>query len=123
MKERLYRLTGRTAIAYAGQSVKLDGRVHVQPTEDMLYAAGYRPMGEAQRPEYDADTQYLKMTGYALCDDGTAIVPLWEVVNRPGVQSVEKRVSDLEEALELLLSDAEESESDEQSVEGAGAGV
>lgn len=99
MKERLYRLTGRTAIAYAGQSVKLDGRVHVQPTEDMLYAAGYRPMGEAQRPEYDAEREYLRAAGYRMSADGEEIVPHWEVCTLPGMQnvrSIEQRVADLE---------------------------
>ena len=102
MKERLYRLTGRTAIAYAGQSVKLDGRIHVQPTEDILYAAGYRPMGQGVRPEYDAEREYLRAAGYQMSADGKKIVPHWEVCALPGVQdarSIEQRVADLEAAI------------------------
>lgn len=99
MNKRLYRLSGRTAIAYAGQSILRDGLVHTQPTEDMLYAAGYRPMGEAQRPEYDAEREYLRAAGYRMSEDGEELVPVWEIAALPGMQdarTIEQRVADLE---------------------------
>lgn len=39
--------------------VVLDGRIYTNPTPETLKKVGYKPLVEAEMPEYDAEKQYL----------------------------------------------------------------
>ena len=39
--------------------VVLDGRIYTNPTEETLKKVGYKPLVEAEMPEYDVEKQYL----------------------------------------------------------------
>ena len=55
--------------------IKHNGRIYVNPTKQMLEAAGYKELIETEYPEYNPDTEYVT-DKYV---DGSVITHVYEV--------------------------------------------
>ena len=75
----LYKFISETEIKkYNGGFVVLDNRIYTNPTEETIKRAGYKPLANADIPEFDIQNQYVCVTYKE--EDG-CIVPVYEVRN------------------------------------------
>ena len=74
----LYKFINENQIKpYKRGFVVLDNKIYTNPKEETLAKAGYKPLKEAEMPEYDQQKQYLKTTFI----DGDVITPVYEVLD------------------------------------------
>lgn len=63
MEYDVYKLiSGREVKKYTGGFVILDNMIHTNPSIEVLFAVGYKPLHTVVDPEYDADTEYIDVT-------------------------------------------------------------
>lgn len=79
-----------------------DGKVYTNPSSEMQYELGYRPLGQADMPIYDEQTEFLKVKSYYYNEDGTEILPIYEICKweemASSTQTIEERLLNLERA-------------------------
>ncbi len=73
-----------------------DGSLIVNPTEEMLQAAGYYPLLIDAEPDYDEATQYLEAY---YTQEATAIRQSWRIFQLPPEPEAEPTIADMEAAL------------------------
>lgn len=60
----LYRFINETTVKkYNGGFVMLDNRIYINPSEETIKRAGYKPL-VGEEPEYDITTEYPEVTYY-----------------------------------------------------------
>ncbi len=73
----LYRFVSETEIEkYEGGFVVLDDRIHTNPTSETIENAGFKPLADVEKPEYDQETESLSLTYI----DGDVITPVYTVM-------------------------------------------
>ena len=103
MRHELYRLVGDQVQQYAGQAIVIDRMVHSKPDDDMLRRAGYLPIIAADLPEFDPETQWVKVDHYTLSENGDEIIAHYVVADDSPIietkePTMEERVAALEQA-------------------------
>ena len=59
--------------------VVLNNKIYTNPTDEVLYKAGYKDLIVAEQPEFNPDTHYLQIK----YTDGEVITQDWEVLEIP----------------------------------------
>ncbi len=73
----LYKFISETEIKkYKGGFVVIDNRIYTNPKEENIKKAGYKPLADAEIPEFDLETQYIAVT---YKEQGDYIQPVYEV--------------------------------------------
>ena len=89
-------------ISHKGQCVIEEGYVYTNPSEELLYKNGYRPLGKSEIPEFDFDTQTVKAESYYYSKDGSEILTKYVVEELTEIEvqqkTVEERLAALEQA-------------------------
>lgn len=100
---QLYKIgTNGKLIPYNGQCIVRNGRVYTNPSIDLQYEDGFRPLGASSIPEYDIDTEMVKVNSYYYNEDHTEILPIYTVykLSEQEIQAktIEERIAALEQA-------------------------
>lgn len=75
----LYKFINENKIQkYKGGFVVINNRIYTNPKEEILKEAGYKPLSEGDKPEWDPQTQYLSET---YRDDGDVITSIYTVMD------------------------------------------
>ena len=104
MRQKMYKLVNGTAVEYAGQSVILDDMVYCNPSDEVLWNAGYRPLGTSEVPDFDIETEMLKVDHYTLNSDGSEIIAVYtiekwsEIEETNATPTFEERLTAVEKA-------------------------
>ena len=73
----LYKVIDETTIEKFNNSyVILDGNIYINPKDEVVFKAGYKPLKETEQPMFDAETEKVSLT---FRDDGENIVCDWTV--------------------------------------------
>lgn len=94
----LVKYKNRSEIEASPTQITVDEKQYINPNEDILTQAGYRPLLTEPLPEYDSETQYL-LSYYT--DEGMNIVKHWSVeeLPKPELNEYDKRLEDVERGL------------------------
>lgn len=100
---QLYKVgTHGELIPYNGQCVVRDGRVYTNPSIEMQYEDGFRPLGASNVPDYDIDTEMVKIDSYYYSEDGSQILATYVVYKMSELEiqakTIEERLAALEQA-------------------------
>lgn len=89
-------------ISHKGQCVVYEGYVYTNPSKEMLYKDGYRPLGISEIPEFNCDTQTFKAESYYYSEDGSEILTKYTIEELTEIdiqqRTVEERLNALEQA-------------------------
>lgn len=84
------------------QCAIIEGKVYTNPSNEILYSLGFRPLGTiTEFPEFDVNTQTLKIDYYYYNDGHTEILPKYSVCALEPIinnKTVKERLADLEQA-------------------------
>ena len=72
----LYTIINKKIKPYNNGFIILDNTIYTNPTEDLIRAAGYKPLILDEEPEYDVENQYLRQV-YEDTED--YILVHWEI--------------------------------------------
>ena len=104
MRQELYKLDSKGCLVkYSEQSIVLHGKVYTNPSIDILWSAGFRPMGTTEIPDFDPETHTFKVDHYVYNEDQSEIIPVCiiealsvetEMESKP---TIEERIAALEQ--------------------------
>lgn len=66
-------------IPYENQCIKIDNKIYTNPSYEIQYEAGYRPIGKGEIPNFNIETEIIEAESYYYNKDKTEIIPVYSV--------------------------------------------